>query len=82
MQEALYVFKLYVETFPDDWNAYDSLGEAYMINGKTGPAIENYEMSLRLNPRNTNGIKMLEKLRKGTERRLKDGAGPDVGKHE
>ena len=28
-----------------------------MISGKTGSAIENYEKSLQLNPRNTNGVK-------------------------
>ncbi|UCC32600.1 MAG: tetratricopeptide repeat protein [Phycisphaerales bacterium] len=71
MPEAIEVFKLYVETHPDDWNAYDSLGEAYMNNGKIDPAIQNYEKSLRLNPRNTNGAKMLEKLRIERESRLK-----------
>lgn len=57
------VFRLYVETHPDDWNAYDSLGEAYVNSGKMDLAIESYEKSLKLNPRNTNGAAMLRSLR-------------------
>lgn len=67
LPEAVEVFKLYVETHPDDWNAYDSLGEAYMNSGKNELALRNYEKSMRLNPQNTNGAKMLKRLRKGTE---------------
>jgi hypothetical protein len=63
--EAVEVFKLYVETFPDDWNAHDSLGEAYMNSGLTDLAIQSYEMSVKLNPANTNGKQMLRRLRGG-----------------
>ena len=61
--EAVEVFKLYVETFPEDWNAHDSLGEAYMNRGMTDLAIQSYETSVKLNPGNTNGKEMLRRLR-------------------
>lgn len=66
MAEALAVFRLYVETHADDWNAHDSLGEAYMNSGEADLAIQSYEKSMKLNPDNANGAKMLAKLR-GTE---------------
>jgi cytochrome c-type biogenesis protein CcmH/NrfG len=61
--DAIAVFQLNVEMFPDDWNAYDSLGEGYMAHGDRGLAIANYERSLVLNPKNDNGTRMLAKLR-------------------
>jgi len=63
MDEAIFVFFINVEQFPNSANAYDSLGEAYMKNGQTKLAIQNYEKSLKLNPKNTNAIKMLKKLK-------------------
>jgi Tfp pilus assembly protein PilF len=51
-----------VEAFPESYNTYDSLAEAYMDNGDRDLAIANYKKSLQLNPRNTNGIRMLQKL--------------------
>jgi cytochrome c-type biogenesis protein CcmH/NrfG len=47
------------------FNVYDSLGEAYMINGQAEYAIKNYEKSLALNPDNTNALEMLKRLGKG-----------------
>jgi CubicO group peptidase (beta-lactamase class C family) len=62
--EAIQLLKLNVELNPDSWNAYDSLGEAYMKNGEKGLAIKNYEKSLALNPKNAAGAKKLEELKK------------------
>jgi len=62
-EDAIKIFKLNVEAYPDAYNVYDSLGEAYMENGDTELAIKNYEKSLELNPDNENGKRMLEKLR-------------------
>jgi tetratricopeptide (TPR) repeat protein len=62
LEEAIGVFKLNVELFPDSWNVYDSLGEAYMNNGDTKLAIDNYKKSLELNPDNPTGIEALKKL--------------------
>jgi len=36
-------------------NVYDSLGEAYAAAGETHLAIDNYEKSVALNPKNEGG---------------------------
>ena len=63
MEQALKVFRLNVEEYPQSWNVYDSLGEAYMNAGQTSLAIQNYEKSMELNPKNDNGAGMLKKLK-------------------
>lgn len=65
IDDAIEVFKLNVEMFPEAANTYDRLAEAYMIKGNNELAIKNYKKSIELNPNNTNGIKMLEKLQSG-----------------
>lgn len=60
--EAIALFKVNAELYPQSWNAYDSLGEAYMVNGEKEMAITNYKKSLELNPQNENGAKALKKL--------------------
>jgi hypothetical protein len=62
-EDAIEIFILNVEMFPDAFNTYDSLGEAYMIAGDKDQAIKNYEKSIELNPDNQNGKDMLKKLR-------------------
>jgi|HubBroStandDraft_6_1064221.scaffolds.fasta_scaffold00372_18 CubicO group peptidase (beta-lactamase class C family) len=62
--EALRIFQLNVELHPNSWNAYDSLGEIYAKNGQKELAIENYQKSLDLNPKNDGAVKMLAELRK------------------
>jgi formylglycine-generating enzyme required for sulfatase activity len=47
--EAIEVFELTAEAFPQSFNAYDSLGEAYMIHGDSESAIRNYRRALELN---------------------------------
>jgi len=51
-----------VEMKPQSANAYDSLGEAYVINENKEIAIENYKKSLELNPDNSNALEMLKEL--------------------
>jgi len=63
-KEAMEILKLNVEAYPNSANVYDSIGEAYMIDGNTKMAKENYQKSLELNPKNNNAIEMLEKLQK------------------
>jgi Flp pilus assembly protein TadD len=62
IKDAITIFKLNVEAFPDAWNVYDSLGEAYALNGETELAIQNYRKSLEINPQNTNAVQALQKL--------------------
>jgi tetratricopeptide (TPR) repeat protein/DNA-binding CsgD family transcriptional regulator len=59
---AITLFKLNCDLYPDSFNAYDSLGEAYMLSGDFFMAAENYRHSVEVNPQNENGKKMLEKL--------------------
>ena len=60
---AIEIFKQNTLQFPDSWNAFDSMGEAYMKKGETKLAIEYYERSIQLNPKNEDGIKTLQKLK-------------------
>jgi len=62
VKEAIEIFKLNVEEYPEASNPYDSLGEAYMISGEKELAIKNYAKSLELNPKNTNAILKLKKV--------------------
>ncbi|HEY9434306.1 MAG TPA: serine hydrolase [Blastocatellia bacterium] len=60
--DAIAVFKVNVELYPQSSNVYDSLGEAYMANGEKELAIANYKKSLELDPKNKNAVEMLKKL--------------------
>ena len=63
IKDAIEVFKLNVTAYPNSWNVYDSLGEAYLKDDQKELAIENYKKSLELNPNNTNAQKVLNDLR-------------------
>jgi uncharacterized membrane protein len=54
IKEAIRVFQLNVEAYPQSSNVYDSLGEAYMNDGNEPEAIANYGKSLQLDPNNRN----------------------------
>ena len=62
LPEATDLFKLNVQVFPGSWNAYDSLGEAYMRAGQKQLAIDNYKKSLELNPANDEAKEKLKAL--------------------
>jgi tetratricopeptide (TPR) repeat protein len=63
IKEAIEIFKLNVEAYPQSANVYDSLGEVYMINGDKELAIKNYQRVVELNPQNNNAVETLKKLR-------------------
>ncbi len=63
IEAALEVFKMNAELFPESWKVYDSLGEAYMTAGSKELAIENYEKSLKLDPKSQSAKQALKKLR-------------------
>ena len=63
VKEAIELFKLNVLAYPDSWNTYDSLAEAYMMDGNKELAIAYYEKSLKLNPGNENAVSRLKKLK-------------------
>jgi len=60
---AIEIFKLYCELFPRSANAYDSLAEAYMMDGNKELAILNYRRSLELDPDNKNAVERLKQLK-------------------
>jgi CubicO group peptidase (beta-lactamase class C family) len=62
VKDAIEIFKLNVEMFPNGFNTYDSLGEAYMVQGDKSLAIHNYRKSLELNPKNTGAAEKLKML--------------------
>jgi CubicO group peptidase (beta-lactamase class C family) len=63
-KEAIEIFKLNVEAYPQGFNTYDSLAEAYMSVNERELAIQNYKKSIELNPNNTNAIEVVKKLEK------------------
>lgn len=63
LEEAIKLFELNVEEYPESANAYDSRGEGYMNYGQIDLAIQSYEKSLELNPNNNNAREMLRQLK-------------------
>ena len=61
--EAIKVLELNTVLFPNSFNVWDSLGEAYAKAGNKEKAREYYEKSLVLNPNNDNGKKALTDLK-------------------
>ncbi|WP_130735389.1 serine hydrolase [Flavobacterium sp. J27] len=60
---AITLFKLATTEFPESSNAFDSLGEAYMVSGDTLKAIKAYEKSLYLDTLNINATEKLRVLK-------------------
>jgi CubicO group peptidase (beta-lactamase class C family) len=63
-KEAIEIFKLNVEAYPQRFNTYDSLADAYLNSNERELAIQNYKKSLELNPNNTNATEKLKQLAK------------------
>lgn len=61
-EDAITVFRRNAEEHPASANVYDSLGEVYMKAGQKELAIQNYQMSLQLDPKNQNAGDKLRKL--------------------
>lgn len=62
VKEAIVIFKLNVEAYPESGNVYDSLAEAFMNDGQNNQAITYYKKSLEKNPKNENAKGMLKRL--------------------
>jgi tetratricopeptide (TPR) repeat protein len=62
-QDAITVFQRNTQEHPQSSNVWDSLGEAYMKVGQKDLAVQNYEKSLQLDPKNQNAVEMLKKLK-------------------
>lgn len=59
---AIDIFKLNSTRHPLSSNAFDSLGEAYQVNGERRRAIVSYEIAVTLDPSNGHAKEMLKKL--------------------
>jgi CubicO group peptidase (beta-lactamase class C family) len=64
VKEAVEIFKLNVEAYPQAFNTYDSLADGYLNLNERELAVINYKKSLELNPKNTSAVEALKKLEK------------------
>ena len=62
--DALKIFKLNTELYPNQWNTYDSYGECLLELGDIENAIRAYKKSLELNPNNSSSIEALKNIKK------------------
>ena len=62
VNDAIEVFMQNTSDYPQSFNTWDSLAEAYMIKGDKESAIKYYQKSLELNPDNTNAIQKIKEL--------------------
>ena len=60
--EAIGIFKINISLFPDEANPYDSLGEAYMLDGDYKLSRNYYNKALEVDPAFENAKVMLERL--------------------
>ncbi|MGQ0532157.1 MAG: serine hydrolase [Caulobacteraceae bacterium] len=63
IEDAILMFALAVELFPQSANTYDSLAEGYMNAGQRDLAIRTYQSSLELDPENEHAARMIGELR-------------------
>jgi tetratricopeptide (TPR) repeat protein len=61
--DAVAIFRLNAEQYPESANAWDSLGEGHLAAGDRERAIEAYEKSLELEPENANAREKLTEIR-------------------
>ena len=62
LDDAIAIFRLNVELYPESGNTWDSLGEALAATGETTEAITSYARSLELDPSNRNAVDRLAEL--------------------
>jgi hypothetical protein len=61
LEDAIALLVFNTEQYPDSWNVYDSLGEAYVDSERYELAVVNYRRSLALNPKNAGAFEILQK---------------------
>lgn len=57
--EALEIFRLNTQLYPNEYNTFDSLGECLLLLNKRDEGIKAYKRSLELNPKNENARKII-----------------------
>lgn len=63
IKEAIAVFRVNINLFPQSANCFDSLGEAYAIAGSKDKAVQAYEYAAHLDPKNEGIAERLKKLK-------------------
>lgn len=61
-EDAIQLFKLNTEQFPNSGNVFDSMGEAWLKVGNKKNALSSYKKSLELDPGNSNAADMIKKM--------------------
>jgi len=61
--EAVEIFKVLVNDFPQSANTYDSLAEAYLKIGEKELALDNYKKTFAMDPDNFNAEDQIEKIK-------------------
>lgn len=67
-EEALKIFELNTNLYPNAYNTFDSYGECLIKLGKTEKGKQAYKKSLELNPKNKNAEKILGEMKKNKNR--------------
>ncbi|MFK7768582.1 MAG: hypothetical protein AB8B55_15270 [Mariniblastus sp.] len=62
LDEAIEILKLNAELFPNSWNTFDSLGEAYLAAKRFQSAADNYKRSLEIHPGNMFALAALKRI--------------------
>jgi CubicO group peptidase (beta-lactamase class C family) len=62
LKDAIDIFRLNVEMFPEAFNPHDSLGEALLADGQKELALKSYRTSVELNPNNEGGKLAIQKI--------------------
>lgn len=62
VDDAIRVFELNTQDYPNAFNPWDSLAEGHKMKGNKELAIKYYKKSLELNPGNTNAVNMLKEM--------------------
>ena len=63
-EDAIKVLTVNTQLFPNSWNTWDSLAEAYMQHGEEHIATGYFKKSIELNPNNSYAKEMVEKMAK------------------
>jgi tetratricopeptide (TPR) repeat protein len=62
VKDAIAIFALNCEAFPQSSNAFDSLGEAYLLDKNYAKSLENYKKSVELDGKNTHAKDATRKI--------------------
>ena len=62
VKEAIAIFNINVQEFPESSNPYDSLAEAYLADGQKDLALKNYKKAFEMDPKNVNARKIIDDL--------------------